>query len=255
MTVRTSTLVERDSVPVEQTDLWEPASLFIADWTAPIQFTNSYTTVVHESRTGLESRAGVATKPRKTLINQSLIMSDSDVQHMKSTMRRAGEARTLTPLFCDPCPLIGIYNPQHSYGPSWAASNAANSRLGKTGWSALAIKDNTSRSKSYSFCDSTIVDSTTNEITFCDPDMETGCCYESIFKSMAWGTPVIITNGSTSLGALPSSGSTVLALMDTSSPHPTTGDHVIFVCRTTYRVGKKSQSPTCPLKTRLTPQR
>ena len=228
MAVVASQLVERDSEPEEQTDLWEPASLFVADWSSPIQFSNSYTTVVHESRTGLESRAGVATKPRKTLMNQSLILSDSDVQHMKSTMRRAGEARTLTPLFCDPCPLVGLYNPQHPYGPSWAAKNVADSRLANTGWSALVLKDNTPRAKTYAFCRSTTVSPTTNEVTFCDPDGETGCCYESILGGMSFGNPAIIANGSSALGELPSSGSTVSALMDTSSPNPKDGDHVIF---------------------------
>ena len=239
MTVVPSTLVERDSEPEAQTDLWEPASLFVADWSSPIQFANSFTTVVHESRTGLESRAGVATKPRKTLMNQSLILSDSDVQHMKSTMRRAGEARTLTPLFCDPCPLIGVYNPHHPHGPSWLAKNVENSRLANTGWSALVLKDNTARAKTYAFCNSTTVSSTTNEVTFCDPEGETGCCHDSIFGDMSFGNPKIIANGSVALAALPSTGSTVLALIDTTSPHPMDGDHVIFCLSYNIKTGEE----------------
>ena len=205
MTVVPSTLVMRDATPLDQNDLWEPSSLFVADWSSPIQFTNSYTTVVHESRTRLESRAGVATKPRKSLSNQSLVMSDSDVQHMKSTMRRAGEARTLTPLFCDPCPLIGIYDPQHMYGPSWSVKNSVHSRLSNTGWSALVLKDNTSRSKTYAFCSTTTVSGTTSEVTFRDPEGEAGSCYNSILGGMKFGSPAVTFKGSTKLAALPSS--------------------------------------------------
>lgn len=227
MTVNVSDLVLRDSEPTSETDLWEPASVFVADWTLPVELTNSYTTVIHESRTAKEARIGLSNKPRKTLVSQNKIFDSGDVSDIKTIMRRVGESRTLTPMLCDPCQLIGINNPQSASGPTWNIENATDSRISKSGWGMLGKKQNGTQFSEYAFCGDFDVNESAGSIQFCNDDG--GCCFGDMFDGITYGQPSVSHSGYSTLTAIPTSGFTASATMDTSASVPSNGDHVILI--------------------------
>ena len=236
MTVTNSELVLRDSEPTSELDLWEPDSVFVADWSVPVEFTNSYTTVIHESRTGKEARVGIANKPRKTLLSQNKIFDAQDVTDMKGNMRRAGEARTLAPVLCDGCELLGVRNPQAPYGPSWNISNAVDSRISKSGWSMLGKKQNHTQFEKYAFCgDFTI--NTSGYAQFCNEDR--ACCFDEMLGEITYGNPSASHSGKSAMANIPSGGFTMTATMDMTTSVPTDGDHVIVVVNYMLKRGEQ----------------
>ena len=112
MTVYKSELVAKDQTPTDQFDLWEPESIFVPDWSVPIEITNRYTTVIHTSRTGLEYRSGLAGKPLRTIGYQTLSFSEADIDHWKNAVYRNANARSLTPIWTDSTRIKRLMDPQ-----------------------------------------------------------------------------------------------------------------------------------------------
>lgn len=147
MTVTKSDLVLKTNRPTDQFDLWEPECVFYPNWTTPLRFTTRYQTVIHTSRTGLESRTGLTSKPLRSMEYETLTLSESDIDNYRNVIERNAEARTLFPLFSESGKVGRLIDPQTgTYELNVDSRSRLSSGASDDIWTLLLERDDTAKS-------------------------------------------------------------------------------------------------------------
>ena len=222
-----SDLVAKDQTPTDQFDLWEPESIFVPDWSVPIEVTNRYNTVIHTSRTGLEYRSGLAGKPLRTIGYQTLSFSEADIDHWKNSVYRNSYARSLTPLWSDSARIKRLMDPQTwTYELDDAADRRFQDDIDGPGWAITLRKGNSPRADD-------IVVSKVEDL----PLGGTSGVYEGGFGETYSSTPPRVVRGAIKSESLDGPGTgqqTIIVESLYSSSHPSdpaieVGDYLFIV--------------------------
>ena len=87
--------------PADVLDLWEPTSIFRANWESPVRVATAFISDIQTSRTDAEQRRNLIGRPYRT-VQASLLANQPDaVRRLMDNLTRQGIARSMVPLYSD----------------------------------------------------------------------------------------------------------------------------------------------------------
>ena len=87
--------------PADVLDLWEPTSIFRANWESPVRVATAFISDIQTARTDAEQRRNLIGRPYRT-VQASLLANQPDaVRRLMDNLTRQGIARSMVPLYSD----------------------------------------------------------------------------------------------------------------------------------------------------------
>lgn len=146
---------------------WEPQSLFVHDWQAPVTVQGSWTTVVSKSRNGLTQRYAISDKPKLTVSSVTRCFNGTHWLNLREMISKQELCRYMYPLHSDPCHGVTLLDPQeHRYS---VKSPLSTRRLFVGQYAFISTVDSSSMWKDFTLSKIEDIDRTSNIITFDSP--------------------------------------------------------------------------------------